>query len=586
MRLLGSDLVPRAGSLFRAMLRTNVFRVTAAVSFGLVLLCCIFLWQFWTNIVKDAQSRGSTFAYLLAEQTTRTFQAVDLTLAGLDAVFNAARLPPHAPAFEALLAQRVSELNFIRALYVVDRSGRLVQSSSGPKDVVPMRFAKHYFEAFLQDPKRNFLIGKPLFGLPGMLSAIPVFRRMSTPEGEFDGMVVASVDPNYFRDFYTAVDIGRSGSIDLYQDNGGILLASTGQDATGSMPPLVMPAPLFDADSQLGLLRSHSAASGAQIIAYHRAQGYPLVVAVGIDLKEIRSRWWRVAVPTLIALAVTVLMGIVIAVLVARRLEERRQAQTRAMVTQKLEALGQMTASVSHDFRNILAVVRATLQLVRKHGPTERIMSAAEEAIDRGSGLVTQLLAFSRRHTLRVEAADLNALLSGVAQVLGHAAGNNVTLEIDKAPSLPRCKVDQTQFDAAMMNLVVNARQAMPEGGTVSISTRRVSDRSGQGLGFVELKLSDTGCGIEPNDMKRIFEPFFTTKVDSGTGLGLSQVHGFMRQIGGDVSVSSVLGAGTTFSLLFPVVEDGSSGAAPPARNEPFITDAPSRLEEINAVPE
>ncbi len=531
-----------------------VYRATAVALVLLVLFAAVGLWQIWVNIHKDAQTRSATLAYLLAEQTTRTFQAVDLTLAGLEPVYQAAPLPSHAASFEKLLAQRVNELDFIHALYVVDASGRVTQTSGAVQEVVSDLSTRPYFAEFVRDPKMRLLIGEPLFSQPGALSAIPVMRRITEPDGGFGGMMVASVEPSYFSDFYRNVDLGRRGSIDLYQDNGSILLASsTSEIPAVDATPNVAWAPTFDLAATRGSFRSPPSETNRRLVAFHRAGSYPLVVAVGIDLVDLKLRWWRIAGPTLAALCAIVLLGIAVAVMVARRLEERRQARRRALTVQKLEALGQMTASVSHDFRNLLAVMTSTLRLIRKRGPDEQILKAAEEAVERGSSLITQLLAFSKRNDLQVRSADINGLLGGLEQVLRYAAGPGVTLRFDRAESLPACRTDQTQFDAAMMNLVVNARQAMNAGGTIVIATRAAGAKPS---GFVELIVSDTGAGIAAGDLKRIFEPFYTTKADIGTGLGLAQVYGFMRHLGGDVTVESELGVGTRFSLLFPVAAD------------------------------
>ena len=531
-----------------------VYRATAVALVLLVLFTAGGLWQIWISIHKEAQTRSATLAYLLAEQTTRTFQAVDLTLAGLDPVYQAAPLPDHAASFEKLLAQRVKELDLIHALYVVDAAGRVTQTSGSVQEVVSDLSTRPYFAQFSHDPTLKLLIGEPLFSRPGMLSAIPVMRRITGIDGRFGGMMVASVEPSYFSDFYRNVDLGRRGSIDLYQDNGSILLASsTSEVAAADATPNVAWAPTFDLAATLGSFRSPPSETNRRLVAFHRAGSYPLVVAVGIDLVDIKLRWWRIAGPTLAALCAIELLGIAVAVMVARRLDERRQARRRALTAQKLEALGQMTASVSHDFRNLLTVMSSTLRLVRKRGPEEQILKAAEEAVERGTSLITQLLAFSKRNDLEVRSADINGLLHGLEQVLRYAAGPGVVLRLDRAEGLPACKTDQTQFDAAMMNLVVNARQAMPAGGTIVIATRAAAaDPSG----FVEVSVSDTGAGIAAGDLKRIFEPFFTTKADIGTGLGLAQVYGFMRHLGGDVTVESEVGIGTRFSLLFPVAAD------------------------------
>ncbi len=543
----------RAVEALRSGSRNFVYRATALVLIVVVVLVVGVLWGYWQSIYKDAQARSGTVAFLLAEQTTRTFQAVDLTLTGLDPVAEADPLPDHAPAFEKLLAQRVAELDFIHAIYVLDPEGRVTQVSGPVRDLLSDEPARRYFADFSKDPTLKFLIGQPLFSQPGQLSAIPVMRRLTSPSGRFDGMIVASVEPRYFSDFYRNLDLGRRGSIDLFQDNGAVLLASTNDDLAAQTMPAMALAPDLDLASTLGNFRSRGSETDQRLVALHRAGPYPLVVAVGIDLADLRLRWWRAAVPTLLGLIAIMAMAMTLAALVTRRLEERRRARNRAIAMQKLEALGQMTASVSHDFRNLLAVMTSTLRLVRKRGPDETVLRAAEEAVERGASLVTQLLAFSKRNELEVRAASINGLLDGLAQVLRHAAGPQVRLDLALGDDLPLCQADQTQFDAALMNLVVNARQAMPDGGRVTISTGTAGKRG------VELKVCDTGAGIAPGDIKRIFEPFFTTKTDSGTGLGLAQVFGFMRRIGGDVTVASELGVGTTFTLLFPLAENAAT---------------------------
>ena len=531
-------------------LRRGIYGVAGLVVLLLGLLAGILLWQSWATSVRDTRDRGATLAYLLAEQTTRTFQAVDLTLVGLEPSIMAGPLPEHDPAFEQLLRQRVAEVDFIQALVVTDAEGRVTQTSDPA--IAGTLAAQSYFQALRRGPQLKMLIGRPPADRPALDGAIPILRRLDTADGRFAGVIMASVDPRYFRDFYRNLDLGPHASIDLYQDNGRILLASTGIGASRGVPDA---SPPFDLATKLGQFRSSSSDADPQIVAYHRAQGYPLVVAVGTNIADLRSRWMRGAVPILGAAGIAALLVVALAVVVERRLAERRRARNRAITMQKLEALGQMTASVAHDFRNLLAVMQSTLALVRKQGPREPVLQAAEAAIERGSGLITQLLAFSKRHEMQIRPADLNGLVSGIGPVLRHAAGPGIGLDFDLAPTLPSCRADRTQFDAALMNLVVNARQAMPEGGRITITTR--FHPSGEAGGFVALGVADDGAGIAPDDLKRIFEPFFTTKADLGTGLGLAQVHGFMRRIGGDVTVASTVGAGTTFTLLFPVAEDG-----------------------------
>ena len=240
--------------------------------------------------------------------------------------------------------------------------------------------------------------------------------------------------------------------------------------------------------------------------------------------------------------------------MIIRARHERAKAQHRAIVAQKLEAMGQMTASVAHDFRNVLAVLTATTRLLRKKGPEEAFFREAEETIERGNAMVEQLLAFSRRQELQLIDADINVVLVRMEGVLRHFAGPETELIFDLQDNLPRCVIDHTQLDAALMNLVSNSRQAMTDGGKITFKTelQHQATRSA----YVRLTVSDTGSGVENAALKRMFEPFFTTKA-TGTGLGLAQVQTFMKQIGGDVAAQSVPGCGTSIILCFPIASGG-----------------------------
>ena len=232
---------------------------------------------------------------------------------------------------------------------------------------------------------------------------------------------------------------------------------------------------------------------------------------------------------------------------------------------QKLEALGRMTGGVAHDFNNLMAVVASGLRLIRGRIDNEevrRIADTASAAVERGTRLTQQMLAFARQQELTVVRADLNEQIAGMEDLLRNAAGPAVDMVIDVGSDVPSCLTDQTQFDTALLNLVVNARDAMPSGGTIRIATWRCANDDARRMPNLKpgpyacVTVADTGQGMTPDVLKRALEPFFTTK-----GLGLSQVYGFVRQSGGDVRIESEVGVGTTIDLFFPGLEssDGSS---------------------------
>jgi len=234
--------------------------------------------------------------------------------------------------------------------------------------------------------------------------------------------------------------------------------------------------------------------------------------------------------------------------------------------TENINALGEMTRGIAHDFRNVLCMLASGLRIAdaSSEDPARLrlALAAMQEGVARGLKVTDRLLAFARQQALKPGAEDVNALLAGLKIFLTYGAGPGIRVMFDLAPGLPRCLVDPPQLNAAVMNLIVNARDAMPDGGVIRISTRTTSRRLG-GLqrDCVRVRVRDNGAGMPAAVLDRIFDPFFTTKGDSGTGLGVPQVHALMKQVGGSVSVHSKVGKGTTFDLFFPVEEQPSSEA-------------------------
>jgi len=225
-----------------------------------------------------------------------------------------------------------------------------------------------------------------------------------------------------------------------------------------------------------------------------------------------------------------------------------------------MEAIGQLTGGVAHDFNNLLMVVSGGLDMLgRAPDPErrERIVSGMRQAVTRGASLTRQMLAFSRRMSLAPEAIDLRARFDDMRILMAGALREDIALEIELAEDLWPVMADQTQLELAILNTVVNARDAMSQGGTVTIfaGNARLDGRGESRLAgeFVRIEVRDTGIGIAPDILDRIFDPFFTTKeVGSGTGLGLSQVYGFAKQSGGHVKVRSRLWEGTRIILHLP----------------------------------
>jgi signal transduction histidine kinase/HAMP domain-containing protein len=241
--------------------------------------------------------------------------------------------------------------------------------------------------------------------------------------------------------------------------------------------------------------------------------------------------------------------------------EARRLIQEQLHQSQKMESVGQLTGGVAHDFNNLLTVVSGNLELIEDatdNGKVRRFAAAARSAADRGANLTAQLLAFSRQQRLSPKLVDANELISEFQGLIRQAVGGACEVKLLTDRPLWLCHVDPPLLETALLNLALNGRDAMPNGGVLTIETQNVVLDEGAVPGclpgsHVKVSVTDTGCGMPPEVRDRVFEPFFTTKeVGKGTGLGLSMVYGFVRQSGGHVAVESAPGAGTTVALYLP----------------------------------
>ncbi|HYD28710.1 ATP-binding protein [Brevundimonas sp.] len=244
--------------------------------------------------------------------------------------------------------------------------------------------------------------------------------------------------------------------------------------------------------------------------------------------------------------------------LLQQQMLEREKAEEALRQSQKMEAIGRLTGGIAHDFNNLLMVASSGIDLLdRTDDPKRRraLSAGVRQAVERGAALTRQLLAFARRSPLRAEVLDLRGHIEGLRFLLERSLREDIEVVLDLPEDLWRIEADRGELELALLNLAVNARDAMPQGGRLSVVGRNQPGEGG-GPDRVFLRITDTGVGMSEAVASRVFEPFFTTKeVGRGTGLGLSQVYGFVRSSGGDVSVDSREGAGTTFTLCLPPTE-------------------------------
>lgn len=257
-------------------------------------------------------------------------------------------------------------------------------------------------------------------------------------------------------------------------------------------------------------------------------------------------------------------------------LEQTREALFQA---QKMEAIGQLTGGVAHDFNNLLMAIISGLELLRKRVPDDprvtMLLSNAMDAARRGVSLTRRMLAFARRQDLAITHVDVGMLVNGMSDLMERSIGPGIAIENEIPLNLPQVRVDANQLDNALLNLVLNARDAMPRGGFIRISARLETAATGgpndlAAGAYVCLSVTDTGHGMDAATLDRAAEPFFTTKgVGKGTGLGLSMVHGMLAQLGGRMILKSQVGEGTTAELWLPVANANTAARPQPASSIP-----------------
>jgi signal transduction histidine kinase/ActR/RegA family two-component response regulator len=431
-------------------------------------------------------------------------------------------------------------------------------------------------------PLRSFIESRPFI--------IPVGRRITTPQGAFDGIVVASFFPDSLRKFFRNVDVGREGKIDVFHEGGAVLFREpssgnpTGEQAAGS--------PLFEAAKRVGgngHFRGRIAAGEPTLrTAFRTLDEQKIIVAVSLSENELLGGLHHDLEVSLTLGSLLLVGSAAFLLLLFRQMDSRQVAEQALIRSQRLESLGQLTGGVAHDFNNLLTVILGNVSLLKTTGPPalarDESLGEIERAAGRAADLTRQLLAFARRQPLIPKVVDLSAAVMTSETMLRRVVGESATLRV--VPSTESCiaNVDPVQIETALLNLCLNARDAMPRGGSMVIETGHtlLDEDYASAAGdvtpgrYVMISVSDTGVGIASEHLPRLFEPFFTTKgPGKGTGLGLSMVYGFVKQSGGHVKVYSEVGRGTSVKMYFP------EAAGTPAVPTPVPKDDPRGNGEV-----
>jgi signal transduction histidine kinase len=543
----------------------------------------LLLWRERQQALESARQSADALVQVMEAHTARTFQTVDLVLAGVADTLKLSDLPRHDRRFRETLSRRLEEIPYVRAIFVIGPDGHFLHDTDYPRTPDVPLDDRDYFIKHRDHPDLVRSVSAPVQSRSAHGRFLAATRRIGGGD-RFEGIIVAAVQPDYFQSLYQSLKLTPGRAIGLYHTNGQVVVRyPPAGSKTGSS---IADSTLFEnhlpTETRGTYLAAPDAAQRRRMVSFGKLDRLPLVVTIAQDTRDILASWRTVRAATFVGLVSLLLLVVACLVLFIRHQALQEGARQRQAQREKLESLGRLTGGTAHDFANLLAVVSANLEILgRIHSSDPRAANAVavgKRAVSSGRTLIDQMLAFAKDRALRIEPVDANALITSRADLLRHAAGSRIAMHFDLAADLPTCQADATQLEVALVNLVVNARDAMPSGGAVSIRTDACPDPDDVGMEghrprgaaprqFVRVTVRDDGPGMPADVRDHLFEPFFTTKGDAGHGFGLSQVYGFMRQVGGDVRVETAPGEGTSICLYFPAVPAApavQAGTMPP----------------------
>jgi two-component system NtrC family sensor kinase len=525
---------------------------------------------------KLADERIERSLDVVGEQVAKVFQSLNVTFDGIEAITGdqSDEQIHGSKELRRQLKKMAKALSAVNEIWILDREGHPLATSFEPPLPPDLNLSdRDYFRAHVDEDAGTY-VGRVL--IPRVENA-PFFavsrRRVDHPEGAFAGVVMISVRPGDFHDFYERLASVEGSSYAMLRDDGVVLARYPG--------PVAMDVKLDVGSGFMqriarnpngGYYTTVSQIDGTYSrFAVRKLDGLPLYVSSGITVDAIRHQWLDFlsshlffglpATGFLVALAWLTLM---------RTKDLHHEAARRAAAeetlrqSQKMEAIGQLTGGIAHDFNNLLTVIIGNLDIALRKcadATLERPLRNALMGGQRAAQLTQRLLAFSRRQPLSPRPVDANRLIAGMSDLLRRSLGEKIDIEIVGGAGLWRTEIDAAELEAAILNLAINARDAMPDGGKLTIETTnahldedfvRTLDgvKAGQ---YVLISVTDSGEGMTPDVIEHAVEPFFTTKKEGqGTGLGLSQVYGFVRQSGGYLRIYSEKDHGSTIKIYLP----------------------------------
>lgn len=559
----------------------------------------------YDSIIRDNKRDLATLNTVLTEETSRTLESVKVVI---DSVVE--RVTPEqleSPAtFEAamrdrsvsrMLADRSTGMPHLSSVIVIDADGDIIAISSEDAPVPHLNVAdRTYFEALRTDPLVGHFLSEPIVNrITGEVS-LAMARRVTGSRGQLLGVVVGVLSVEYFHSLYRQLNIGDGGAITLWTMDGVLVARHPEIEGVGERFKTSLFHEVFPTSS-VQTWEVDQAAGGLEpvprILAVRKVQGYPLAVTTSYNRDTVLVGWrWNALLLVAISALLTV-FGLAIMYLIARRLLDyetttkaisgehkavlqQKHLEDQLRQSQKLDALGQLSAGIAHDFNNLLQVIVGNLEIARRRQKAGDLdgasgsFTAAVTAAHKAASLTHPLLVFAKAQPLHPTVISGKQLLSDLSDLLARTLGEHIEVRCVVQDDIWPILADANQLESVLVNLAINARDAMPSGGVLTLSLANISLTGVAGRlrgDFVQFKVADTGMGMAPEIIDRAFEPFFTTKdVGKGSGLGLSQVFGFVDQSGGDVRIDSEIGVGTEVVMFLPRAElaaDQESDAVP-----------------------
>jgi two-component system NtrC family sensor kinase len=549
--------------------------------------------------MADARDRLERTLNSVHEHALKVFETIELTARYLDEMLSDVSdrdIRAAESIFHARLKGVIDTLPQLADVWIIDREGHPVVAGTvfpmPPLNLADREYFQVHRENLVQGPFIGEVVRARATNAQGQPRFFTLSRRRGAPNGGFAGVTTISISPDYFTDYYSRLPPPAIAA--LVRDDGAILARH---------PEVSNEVARVPADGAFMQAKRHSPERGSfdvvaspfdgaeRLYVYRKVPRHGVYVVTGIDKAAITGMWLDDLSRHLIfgIPATLAMFGLGVVALRRTRREaaayqqlrqetERREITEQALrQAQKMEAVGRLTGGIAHDFNNLLTAILGNIDLAlrRLKGETEaddrivRSLSAARRASERAASLVGRLLAFSRQHPLEVKSVDVNRLVQGMSELLRQTLGETVKVETVLAGGMWKSAVDPNQLENAILNLAVNSRDAMPDGGRLTLETANASldevyaAEAGGDFApgqYAMVAVSDTGTGMSNDVIERAIEPFFTTKpTGAGSGLGLSMVYGFVKQSGGHFRIYSEPGEGTSVKLYFPRLTDASA---------------------------